>query len=53
MAEPETERNQEIVDAVREMFAEAAMRLPAEIEPALIYSLSPPPGDADRGMESV
>jgi hypothetical protein len=41
MAEQETDRNRNIVKTVEMMFAAAVAQLPTEIEPALIYSLSP------------
>jgi hypothetical protein len=53
MAEPHADQNREIVDALRKIFAEAVMRLPAGIEPAPIYSLSPPSEDAEQDVESL
>lgn len=53
MAEPDADQNREIVNALQEVFAEAVMRLPAGIEPALIYSLSPAPGETERGVEPL
>lgn len=51
MAESERDRNRAIVEAVREVLAPAAMRLPAAVEPATIYSLSPEPEKVERGPE--
>jgi hypothetical protein len=54
MAEPETDRNRAIVEAVRETLATAIVRLPAGIEPALTYSLQPQPAEqVERDVEPL
>jgi hypothetical protein len=46
------DRNRDIIKAVEAMFAAAVAQLPTEIEPALIYSLSPSVEEPDESAES-
>jgi hypothetical protein len=52
MAEQEIDRNRNIVKMVEVMFAAAVAQLPPEIEPALIYSLTPPVEEPGESAES-